>query len=490
LKEESVRVRAEHARGWRLAHLVVVNAVFVLRLLVLARLLDPTSFGLFAVAMIPIGLLLGATELGFSAALVHAQTPSSRMYHTAWTAMLVRGLGIAGLILFGAPFIAELAGSAEAAPYIQVLALHPVLVCLSSIRLADLQRDLNFKPLALMHISEALVNATVAMLLAPSYGAWALVAGLLASSVCKTILSYVIAPYVPRIEFQDEAVKRLVTFGGWVFATAMASTLAASALQVIISRKFGAAELGIYYMATRLVFLVFGNLVDLSNSVAFPVYASLQKRREDAAVMFRLTLRGALVVIVPIFSLACVLASPLVTLVLGPKWTGSEALIQILSLVCIGSVLGDLCNALWSGTGEPWRTTAAELLQMVVLLIAAWYLIDMFGLLGVAMAWMLAILVTQVLATIFLRKTLIRPFERMSGFVAALSCAVTALATSAWVVSCYIDGLAGLISAVMVGLIAYVALLQLLDRRFDLAAFESVASILSRRARSAAKGNV
>jgi hypothetical protein len=77
--------RAGSAVRWRTAQLVGVNGIFLIRVLVLARILAPDAFGLLAIALVPIGVLLQASETGMLPALVHSEAPERRHYDVAWT---------------------------------------------------------------------------------------------------------------------------------------------------------------------------------------------------------------------------------------------------------------------------------------------------------------------------------------------------------------------------------------------------------------------
>ena len=120
--------RAGRAVVWRLAQVVGVNAIFFVRVLVLARLLAPDAFGLLAVALVPIGILLQASELGMIPALVQARAPSHKDYDVAWTMSLVRGLTTTGLVFQ----IASLANL-----YFENVLLTALLVSQGVVRLVD-----------------------------------------------------------------------------------------------------------------------------------------------------------------------------------------------------------------------------------------------------------------------------------------------------------------------------------------------------------------
>jgi O-antigen/teichoic acid export membrane protein len=454
---QHLTARAGHAVRWRTAHLVGVNVIFLLRIVVLARILQPEAFGLLAIAMVPIGVLLQATEFGMVPALVHTEAPGQRHYDVAWTIGLTRGVMTAAFVLLAAPWVASMAREPRAAEITAVLALHPLLFAASSIRLADLQRRLDFRPLALLHLGEAIANTVVSIALAPSMGVWALVAGTLAGSGGRLAISYFVAPHVPRLVFDSSAARALVRFGRWVFVTALLTTIGGATLQLIISRELGAAEVGVYYLGTRVTFLLMGNVIDVGTSVSFPIYARMQAAREDAARV--------------------ALAPSLVAEVLGAQWAGTESVIRVLAIVSILSLAGDVSQPLWNGMGQPWRTTLIEAVQLVLLISGAWYFTHELGVVGTALAWVPAILVTQLITVAFLPRVLPRPFDGLPGVGAGLLVsAAVGMALAIWI-DARVDGLVGLLVASAAGTGVYIGLLSIADRKLGLGLAQSLLKV-------------
>jgi O-antigen/teichoic acid export membrane protein len=451
-----------------MAHLFGVNLIFLVRILVLARILVPDAFGLLAIAMVPIGILLQATEFGMVPALVHAENPRRRHYDVAWTIGLLRGLATSSLVFLAAPWVAELAGEPRAAAITRVLALHPLLVATSSMRLADLQRRLDFKPLAILHLGEAVANAVVSIALAPRLGVWALVAGTLAGSLGRLAISYLVAPYLPRILFRRSAALSLIRFGRWVFVAALLTTIGGALLRLIVSRQLGAAELGLYYLATRLTFLLVGTVIDVGTSVSFPIYARLQEDRDEAERVFRAVLSATAALVVPSFALLAALAPSLVANVLGAQWEGSAPVLGVLALVCILSIFGDVTAPIWQGMGQPWRNALIEGIQVAVLLPGVWWLTGEIGVVGAALAWIPAVAVTQAISALFLPRVLPGPFSGLTGVALAVVLASVAGAALALAIDSALPGIRGFFLAALSGGGLCLALIWLADRRLSL----------------------
>ena len=194
-KNERLPEKAGKAFSWKIVEQGGAKFIFLVRLLVLARLLTPDDFGLYAIALVATNTMAGATSLGMIPALVQRQQLNALHYHGAWTVGVIRASLIAGIAFLFAPTIAHLFQDERAVIVIQAVALRPLIESLASIRLADLIRNLQFRSLAILKLSEAVANTLIAVLLAHSFGVWALVGGTLAGPAALLMLSYVFAPY-------------------------------------------------------------------------------------------------------------------------------------------------------------------------------------------------------------------------------------------------------------------------------------------------------
>ncbi len=467
-------IRAGNALLWRAGQLAAIKIVFLVRLLILARILVPDAFGLVAVAVIPIELLLSATDLGMVPALVQRREARSRHYDVAWTIGVLRALCISGLVLLTAPLFAELAGEPRATNIIRALALRPLLEAVASIKIADLIRRLEFRSIAGTRLTEAVLNTAVSIALAPFLGVWALVVGTLAGTSAYVVASYLVAPYRPRLTTDRETTIALVRFGRWIFASALLAVIGGAALKLVISRQLGTLELGLYFLAARLAFLPAELAAEVAGSVAFPLYAGLQTDLRKVSLAFRANLAGLAALLLPVIGLIIALAPPIVEQILGPSWEGTAPIIRILAMVSAVGLLGDVAVPILKGLGQPSRETALEGIQTLVLLLLVWPAAAGYGLAGAALAWLPAVGLSQCLSVMFLRQALPRPFSGLGAALLVILVSSVAGAVAAWVLSSAMAGVGGLFLAGLAGAITSLSLLAVGDRWFQLRLAENL----------------
>lgn len=463
-----VAEKAGSAFLWKAAQYGGIKIIFLFRLVILARLLAPEDFGLLAVAMVAIDVLMRLTDFGMIPALVQRSDADDRHYHAAWTIGMGRALSIAVAVFFGAPLIADVFNEPRSVGIIQVLALRPVLMAVASIKVAECTRHLQFRSLALMQLPEAVVSTLVAIVLASYLGVWALVVGTLGGLLTYCMMSYGLAPYRPRIYWNRAVARSLILYGRWIFLRGLIVMGASLVLQIVISRQLGVAELGLYFLAARLAFLPAEVASEVVGAVAFPLYARLQTNRRMALRAFHSILIAMAALVFPICLLIIVLAPALVQEVLGAKWEGTVPVIQLLALVSMIGLFGETVEPILKGLGRPDKVVVLEGIQSLILVAFVWLLTGHYGVVGAAIAWLPAVCVSQVASARFVRQALPHPFSGLK-----IPLLVTILATLvggvvALGVEQMLPGLVGLITAGLAAMMTIGIMFWVSDRRFKL----------------------
>lgn len=467
--------RAGSAITWNLVQLGGVKLIYLARVLVLGRMLGPGDFGVFAVSLVTLDFLLKITDFGVVPALVQRPGAEARHYDAAWTVRLLRA-GLVGVAVFAAaPLVADLFREPRAAALVRVLALRPVLEAGASIGVAELTRQLRFRPLAAIQFSEAIVNTGASIALVGPLGLWALVAGPLAGALASLMVSYILAPHRPRLSIEREAVLPLLRYGRWIFARAVLATLGTSVLQLAISRRLGAAELGLYFLACKVAFLPAELASGLVGAVAFPLYARLQGDQRQATRAFQLIVTGMAAVLLPAALLLFVLAPVLVEHGLGPRWQGTAPVIRTLAWVNICGLAGDAIIPVFKGLGRPSRVTLLGAVQSGLLVLLAWELAGRWGAMGAGFAWLAATIAAQLVGIFLLRELLPHAWTGIAPSLSVVAAAGLAGAATAWGMVRLEPGLAGLVAAVGCGALVTVTVLAALDRRLDLNLARSLA---------------
>ena len=466
--------RAVVALIWRGFSMGGEKIIFLVRLIILARLLLPDDFGLVAIGLTVLTVATSLTDFGVVAALIQQPATDKRHLDTAWTIGLLRGIIVTVSLLVLAPFIAELFDEGRAAGIIRALAFTALIQAVASIEVARLNRELRFHGLASIRLSAAIANTIVAILLAPHYGAWALVWGSLAASLINSAFSYVIAPYRPAFRLADTATASIARFGRWIFLIGVLAVAADAILRWLVATQLGVAELGLFFLAVRLAFLPSQLVSELVSDVAFPVYAELQLNRQKAAAAFRGLLISVALALIPACMVLAVLMPDLVQHVLGDRWQGAIVITQLLIISSIAGMLGDGVAPVLKGTGRPAGIAAMDALQLALILVLGWPLIGKYGLVGAGIAWLTAIIASQVLAAWYARRLFDKPFAGLAAPLSAILCAAVLATVVAAVVVDVLEGAPGIAAAAVASAGVAALATLVLDRCFSLGILQTI----------------
>jgi O-antigen/teichoic acid export membrane protein len=384
---------------------------------------------------------------------------------------LIRALLIAlVLTVFAGPF-ASLFGEPQAAPVIQALVWRPVIEAAASIGIVRLTRELQFRRLAMIALPAAVVDLTVAVVTASSLGVWSLVVGALAGSATTLLLSYALAPHLPRLNLSFAAIRPLIHFGRWVLATGIVALAGTTLSQLAVSRLGGAAALGLYFLAWRIAFTPVDAASGVVSAVAFPLFARLREDDRGTAATFRRLFTAQTVLLLPVYGLIFALA-PVFEAALGGRWTGTAPVIRILCVAAITGILGELLGPLLMGRGHADRAFRLETVQTGVLIAALYPLVVVFGVSGAALAWLAGNVSALVLSIAWLRSAVPGGIAIQGLPLLAAAAAAAAAAGSGIALSALSGPLAGLFVATAGGVAAAGLVLLVIDRSLNLGLVE------------------
>lgn len=459
---------AGSALGWRAAQLIIAKALFLSRHLVLALILPPTEFGIYAIAVIPLEFALGVTDLGIVPALVQRGTGVARQYDAAWTIGLIRGAAITVALLLVSPPIGRLFAEPRATGVLQLLALRVVLGALTSIKVVELERQLDFRRLAFIKIALEFVGALTAIALAPRLGVYAMAIGTIAGTAAGVLLSYRLAPHRPRFVLDATAVRPLLHFGRWILLAGVFGMAGDVAIRSIISGRLGTAELGVYFLAASLTMLPNQMIAAVVGAVAFPIHTRFQHETERAASVFRASVIAMAVVLAPLYVLLFVLAPRIVAEVLGPRWAGSVSIIRWFSVASLMGVMFAASTPLFQGLGKPKYAALLYGAFSLTLAATAWTAVGQFGLAGAGIAQVLAELATVSAAALLVHRIVPGIFAGLAKPIGAIGLATVVAGLTAVAIAGQLGGLLGTAVSLLFGAMVSVAALYLLDRRLDL----------------------
>lgn len=318
---------------WATIDATFTQLISFILVLVLARVLGPTDFGLIALAMIYVALLQIVVDPGFSQALIQRDKLSSSHLDTSlWVSLAVAILLSLLSILLAAP-ISELYGETALSPVIMSLSPLFLLAAFKNTQRAILTRNFKYKTIAIINIIASTIGGTVGIILAfNGFGVWSLVSQQLTTFTVSTASFWITSSWRPAFNITRIALDDLLGFGISLVKIKLLSFLNTRLDQLLIGLYMGASQLGFYSVARRIYAAMVEVLVRGSSQVALPLFSRLQNEREKQRVSFYRSVEIVSSILVPAFSVVAINAPEIVSILLGSEWQISG---HILSILCI-----------------------------------------------------------------------------------------------------------------------------------------------------------
>lgn len=370
--------------AWSTAANLTLRLGSVVLGIALARLLTPTEFGVFAVALAVHAVLMTLADLGLSADLIRSTHDFERKAPTV--ALLGLGLGGGSALLMAATSgpVATVLGSPDSAVVIAVLGLTLLTAGAGVVPYAALQRDFRQRELFAVALAEFLVSSAVTLVLVvDGMGALAIGIGRVVGAVVGLVCQFRLARRRPRYRLDRGVARAALGFGLPVAAANLLSWALLGIHTVVIARMLGPTVLGFYVLAFNVSTWPMSTLGQVVRSVALPGFSRVRDGEgRDAALRRAVALTWTAAV--PAGGLLAVLAGPVVLVLYGEKWSPAVPVLVALGILGAARVLFDLLAAWLLAHGAATATLRVQLVWFVALAVAAVVGTDRWALDGAA----------------------------------------------------------------------------------------------------------
>lgn len=407
-KDQTENLSSKVVKGssWLLLFQVMDNALGFFRLIILARLLTPSDFGLIGIALLVLQIISTFTQTGFHAALIH-KSSVEKYVNSAWTYLVFRGFLLYILLYVLAPFLGGFFNAPDSINVIRVIGVTLIFEGLTNIGVIYFQKELSFNKQFLLQITGNLIDFVVTILLALYFkNVWAVVAGNVLNGFVRLALSYILSTYRPIFEFNLKKIRELNSYGKWIFGSSVLMFLYGQADDIFVGRILGTTALGFYQLAYRISNLPGTQITYIISTVMFPAYSKIQNDKQKIRTVYLSTLQVTAFLSFFLSVTILLFAHDFVLLFLGEQWLPIQYALQILAVWGLLRSIGATTGALWQALGTPGLTTKIQLLQTLIMALLIYPFTITWGFTGTAVSVVTASIISNTNAFTQLSKTI------------------------------------------------------------------------------------
>ena len=288
--------------------------------LVLARLLQPSDFGIIGIAYVFwsfFSLFIQGTAGAF---IIYKGIEHPKYVNTAYTISLLVGLALCVGVAATAPLVAMFFKEPTLTGILFVFAFNLLISSASNVYSSVMTRQMKYRAIANITLANSitrLLSTTGAALLGFSY--WSFVIGDTASWIVNCVLNWYYSKYKFRLQIDPEVRAEVQSFYFGTIASSFGLYTNFNIDNFAVGKLLGSTSLGYYNLAYQLT-NAFSSIVGaIFNQLGMPVFAQLSQDKQENTLL-KVVEQTAILTAAISALIFLLVDSQVVTLVFGAKW--------------------------------------------------------------------------------------------------------------------------------------------------------------------------
>ena len=328
-------------------------AAQLLGMVILARLLNPSDFGVIAMALLVTGLAAIFRDFGTVQAVIQRRELPSALLDSVFWLNVGFGLAVAILMALLAPVIAVAMREPQLTGVLWLLALAFPTVSLGLVQQALLERASRFRSVALIECGAAFAGLAAGVLAAlAGWGVYSLVSQAIVASIAVTAGLWAASRWRPAWRCSLALIREIAGFSGNLVGFSIVNYFGRNIDTVLIGRFLGATELGYYNLAYRLMMWPLQNIAWVAGRALFPALSRLQDDKQRLRQAYVRAAAAVFLLTAPLSLGLFVLREPFVLALLGERWLKVADLLFWLAPVSMVQSVGTTVGWLYLSTGR------------------------------------------------------------------------------------------------------------------------------------------
>ena len=349
----SIKQQAVSGMIWASFGSVGGGILNLLVMFVLARLLEPSDFGVLELLVVITSLSTVLVDSGFSQALIRDKNATDLDKSTVFFVNLMIS-GVLYIVLFlMAPLLASFFRMPEFSLYSRVAFLCIVFDSLSVIQNVNYTKELNFRPIAASILFAIIIAGILAITLSlVGAGTWALVAFIIVNSLLKSIFLWSQSDWHPTLCFSGKSLQNYWRFGSFILIQSIIDKLSMDVESLLIGRSYTKAQLG-FFSQSRKINSYFGQaLTSVIVKVSYPLLVKIGDSDEQLKQGYRKIVGYTTYITAPLMAFLFCFPYDTMAALFGERWIQAGEFLRLWSCFGLIQPIQAVCNNIFLVKGK------------------------------------------------------------------------------------------------------------------------------------------
>lgn len=365
----------------------IIKAIGFLANILLARLLLPEIFGIYAVVCFVMAFFSIFTDVGLGAALIQKKEEvGEEDFRTVFSIQFFLVNIIVFIIFVFAPYVVKIYKiSFEAVWFIRILSLNFFIKSFKTIPFVKLEKKLKFESISIAEVCEVLAFQVIAVAMAfLGYGVWSFIMAGVFSALVNVAIIYYLSPWSPRFGYNKKSAIKFFSFGWAYQASSIIDLIKNNIVPTVVALLYGAKAVGYVNWAQGLALSPYV-IIRVIDRINFPLLANLQNDNQKFKMVVEKAIKMSCMFMFPVLSMLIALAPQITIYIYTSKWMPGLPSVYYFSIMIFTSGITSTISSALYAMGKP----QVALKILIISTVAVWLIcppfIKFFGYNGYAM---------------------------------------------------------------------------------------------------------
>ena len=307
--------------------------------IVIARILDPSDYGMVGMLTIFTALATCLQDGGFVWALTNRTNVNQKQYSSILWLNLTISVTLYLVLFFCAPLIAQYFAHPELLWLSRYIFLGIIFSSLGLVQTAYLYKEVKVRERTIASITGLIVSGIIGVVMAYSgFSYWGIATQVIINIGISTLVLWILSPFRPIFCIDWRFLRNIIPDGVRFVIPNVFAVVGSNIFSIILGKKYTVTDVGIYTQANRWNTAAYSIILGTMRNVSQPVFVKVREDKEQHIRVFRKLFRMAAFLIIPIMLGLAMVSDEFIEVLLTSKWSESSLILRTLSIggcVCV-----------------------------------------------------------------------------------------------------------------------------------------------------------
>lgn len=329
---------------WRFINLTFTKGLSFVISVILARMIEPRNYGFMAIWSVIMAFGEVVVIWGHDTIVIQRKNVSKEEWNIVLSLCMFRGILLASIIFFAAPYIADYYKIIELKLLLRLMCIDYIAQPFIVIGTIKSAKQMNYKYMFIADFIATLLAGSTAILCAlQKMDEVVLITNIIVRQIVYALLFGLIWKIVPEISFNKEKIRIMMIDGAKAMNNGILDLISSTINGLFIGKQWDATEVG-YYNKSQGLIQIFGvESYNVIGNLLLPTFSSLQDKEESLKLVVRKIFKLTSYVMFPLMAGISICGESIILLLFTDKWLSAVSFLQIACVYYAFNPIRQLC---------------------------------------------------------------------------------------------------------------------------------------------------